>query len=156
MKSIKFAIFIVLFVSCLLLIPKHPANANFWFSDRAAILEVNQQFMDAIEDGDGAAVGALYTEDATLFAPNLPPFVGQEAIGSFFQGAIDQGVTQAVLETDELVIFHIRKMAYEVGRYQLWADGFLVDEGPYIVIWKKERGRWGLHRDIFNSSLASE
>ena len=158
MKIFKFLLYFVVLLSCLLMITKHSAIAEPGFKDRAAILEVNQQFMDAIAAGDGEAVGELYTEDATLFAPGLDPFIGRDAIAEFFQGAINAGVTRAVLATDELSIFNVPKFgksAYEVGNYQLLAGengDILVDEGPYIVIWKKVFGHWMLHRDIFNSS----
>jgi hypothetical protein len=29
----------------------------------------------------------------------------------------------------------------------------VLDQGKYIVIWKREKGQWKLHRDIFNSSV---
>lgn len=159
MKVFKFSLYFAVLSLCVLMIANHSANADSGFKDRAAILEVNQQFMDAIAAGDGEAVAELYTDDATLFAPGLDPLVGRVAIAEFFQGAISAGVTLAVLVTDELKIFNVPKFgksAYEVGNYQLLAGEngeILVDEGPYIVIWKKASGQWMLHRDIFNSSL---
>ena len=159
MKIFKFLLYFIILLFCVIMITKHSANAEPGFIDRAAILEVNQQFMDAIAAGSGDDVAALYTEDATLFAPGSVPLIGRDAIAEFFQGAINAGVTQAVLVTDELSIFQVPKFgksAYEVGNYQLLAGPageILVDEGPYIVIWKKVLGQWMLHRDIFNSSL---
>jgi ketosteroid isomerase-like protein len=32
--------------------------------------------------------------------------------------------------------------------------GAVMDSGKFIVIWKQEGGRWKLHQDIWNSSLA--
>jgi hypothetical protein len=32
--------------------------------------------------------------------------------------------------------------------------GHSVDHGKYIVIYRRERGRWKLHRDISSSSVA--
>ena len=29
----------------------------------------------------------------------------------------------------------------------------MLDEGKYIVIWKREAGQWKLHRDILNRSM---
>jgi len=46
------------------------------------------------------------------------------------------------------------KTAIEVSRYTLYAEGDVVaDKGKYIVVWKKKKGAWKLHRDIFNSSM---
>ena len=159
MRMLKFSLYFLVILSCALMITNISVNADPGFLDRAAILEVNQHFMDAIAAGSGDDVAALYTEDSTLFAPGLDPLIGREAIAEFFQGAIDAGVTQAVLVTYELSIFNVPKFgksAYEVGHYQLLAGEngeILVDEGPYIVIWEKVSGVWMLHRDIFNSSL---
>ena len=159
MRMLKFSLYFLVILSCALMITNSSVNADPGFLDRAAILEVNQQFMDAIAAGSGDDVAALYTEDATLFAPGSVPLIGRDAIAEFFQGVINVGVTQAVLVTDELSIFQVPKFgksAYEVGNYQLLAGSageILVDEGPYIVIWKKVLGQWMLHRDIFNSSL---
>jgi ketosteroid isomerase-like protein len=44
--------------------------------------------------------------------------------------------------------------AIEEGVYKILApDGQAVDNGKYIVIWKKVDGKWLLHQDIFNSSV---
>ena len=159
MRMLKFSLYSLVILSCALMITNNSVNADPGFLDRVAILEVNQHFMDAIAAGDDESVAELYTNDATLFAPGLDPLVGREAIAEFFQGAINAGVTQAVLVTYELSIFNVPKFgksAYEVGHYQLLAGEsgeILVDEGPYIVVWKKVSGQWMLHRDIFNSSL---
>jgi ketosteroid isomerase-like protein len=32
-------------------------------------------------------------------------------------------------------------------------DGTIADKGKYIVVWKKEDGKWKLHRDLSNSDL---
>ena len=48
----------------------------------------------------------------------------------------------------------VGKTAYEVGKYQLFADGDqMADQGKYIVTWKQVEGKWKLHRDIWNTSL---
>ena len=32
-------------------------------------------------------------------------------------------------------------------------DGQQIDKGKYLVVWKKEDGKWKLFRDMFNSNL---
>jgi ketosteroid isomerase-like protein len=32
-------------------------------------------------------------------------------------------------------------------------DGKQIDKGKYIVLWKKEDGKWKLFRDCYNSDL---
>jgi hypothetical protein len=44
--------------------------------------------------------------------------------------------------------------AHEVGQYELLdAAGKTLDRGKYVVLWKKEGGRFKLHRDIWTTSM---
>jgi ketosteroid isomerase-like protein len=64
---------------------------------------------------------------------------------------IDAGATGLTLTAVEVEAHG--DTAHEVGTWVLKAkDGTAVDNGKYIVIWKKEGGQWRLHRDIWNSS----
>ena len=42
-------------------------------------------------------------------------------------------------------------LAYEDGTVKLVAADGRVSEDRYVVVWKREGGRWKLHRDIWNS-----
>ena len=43
--------------------------------------------------------------------------------------------------------------AIELGHYALGLpDGTAVDEGTYLVVWKKSDEGWRLHRDIWNTN----
>jgi ketosteroid isomerase-like protein len=84
---------------------------------------------------------------------------GREAIQAFWQGAIDQGLTDIKLEAVE--VESAGNTAYEVGSFSLKApneSGELVSStGKYIVVWHKSAdGNWRLHRDIWNSTPQSE
>ena len=42
----------------------------------------------------------------------------------------------------------------ETGSYELFADNNVsIDKGKFIVLWKKENGKWKMHRDIYNSDI---
>jgi ketosteroid isomerase-like protein len=111
----------------------------------------NRKFMEAFGRGDGAGIAALYTETGQLLPAHSDAVNGQTAIHRFWQGAIDAGLRQAMLETLETEI--LGDAAYEVGRYTLKADGGQVaDSGKYVVIWKREGDSWKLHRDIWTTS----
>jgi uncharacterized protein (TIGR02246 family) len=114
-----------------------------------AILERNQEFMDAWANGDAEGVASLYTADAQFLPANTPTLLGRDEIQSFIQGGIDAGVNAITLDTEEIKI--LGSYAWEVGRYALSAGDIDVDEGRYIVIWKRVRGEWYLHRDITNN-----
>ena len=119
---------------------------------RDAIAAANEGFMAAFNGGDAAGVAALYTEGAQLLPPNADVMAGREAIQAFWQGAMDMGIQSAQLEIVE-VEGH-GDTAIEVSKYTLCGEsGQVLDQGKYIVIWKRESGQWKLHRDIFNSSM---
>ena len=120
---------------------------------RPAIEAANRKWEAAVIRGDGPGVATLYTADGELL-PYQSDFVsGREAIGKFWQAAINSGIKGVSLTTVE-VEGH-GNTAHEVGTYELrGADGKPIDHGKYIVIWKNVAGSWKLHRDIWTSSVA--
>lgn len=118
---------------------------------RSAIEAANRRFMEAFGRGDAAAVSRLYTSSAQLLPAHSDFVAGIGAIQSFWQGAMDMGLEEAVLETIELEAHG--DTAHEMGRYTLKvAGGEVADAGKYLVIWKQEGGTWKLHRDIWTTS----
>ncbi len=123
--------------------------------DSQAIKAVSKQWVDAFNRGDGAALAALYTEEAKRFPPNNPMIVGRENIQVWIQALLDAGVGDLQSTTIDL---HVNgDMAYEVGKYTLTIqseEGEVVsDSGNYVEIWKRVNGSWKIIADIFNSSV---
>ena len=117
----------------------------------AEIQTANDQFSAAFAAQDAAALANLYSAQAQLLPPNSDFINGREAIETFWQGAMDAGVAEATLTTEEAM--GTDSMAVEVGRYEMSsADGSTIDEGKYIVWWQRTPAGWRLHRDIWNSS----
>ncbi|UCC49756.1 MAG: DUF3225 domain-containing protein [Gemmatimonadota bacterium] len=121
------------------------------------IQAANEQFVAAFASSDAEALTALYTQDGKLLPPNSDVVAGTAAIQGFWQMVMEAGVAQAQLTTEEAEGFD--GTAFEVGGYSLYdSDGNMIDEGKYVVIWKRTEDGWRLHRDIWNSSvpIASE
>ena len=53
-------------------------------------------------------------------------------------------------------IYGTEDLIVEEGDLTLFVGDNTVAEEKYIVVWKKEDGKWKLFRDIFNSNLPSE
>ncbi len=119
---------------------------------RDAIAAVNDNLMVTFSRGDAAGLADLYTEDGQVLPPNSDIVKGKQAIQGFWQVNMEMGIKEVKFETVELESHG--DTAIEVSRYTLRGEGGQVlDKGKYIVIWKKEKGQWKLHRDIFNSSM---
>ncbi len=118
---------------------------------RSAIVACNTHFMHAFGRGDAAGLANLYTVGGQLLPPHSEVVAGRDAIRTFWQGALDSGLTEATLDTVE--VNSTGETAVEVGRYTLRAKGGQVaDAGKYVVVWKAEGGGWKLHRDIWNTN----
>ena len=110
----------------------------------------NNAFEAAFAAGDGAAIGALYTDNGAVFPPGGSAISGPQAIGVFWQGVIDSGIARLDLFAGE--VEGDGETATEVSRFEMFgADGSIVAAGKYIVIWKNAGDGWQLHRDIWNA-----
>ncbi len=123
------------------------ASKELW----QAIASANETFIGYFRDGNAAGIASLYAEDGQAQPANSDVITGREAIQKFWQGAMNMGLKSGKLTTVELV--GTGDLLCEMGRYALAVEGGqVVDEGKYVVIWKKEGGQWQLWRDIWNTS----
>jgi uncharacterized protein (TIGR02246 family) len=115
--------------------------------------KANRQFEQKFASGDARGIASLYTMDGSVLPPGAPTQQGTEAIAAFWKMAMDMGIKAAQLETVQLEAEG--DTAIEIGRYTLsGASGKHIDEGKYLVVWKKQSGQWRLHKDIWNTSLS--
>ncbi len=124
---------------------------------RQAIAEGNAKFGEAVRKGDGAAIAALYTDDATLLPPDSDMIRGREGIEAFWKGGLQMGIKEAVLTSVD--VYGAGDFAYEIGRFALKiqpeGQASVEQKGKYVVVWKKTSdGAWKLHVDIWNSGPA--
>ena len=116
------------------------------------INETNKLFMDAFSAGDAEKVAGFYTANCRFLPDNSDPVDGRANVQGLLQSMMDGGVSSVELITWE--VEDCGDTAVEVGRVVMRGDDDeIVDDGKFIVIWKKENDGWRLHRDIVNSSL---
>jgi uncharacterized protein (TIGR02246 family) len=119
---------------------------------RAAIEAANARFSADFLKGDATAVASHYTAAAQVFPPNGDVVRGREAIAKFWKGVMDAGIKGAKLVTVEVEAHG--DSAHEVGTYVLTGEGGkALDNGKYVVVWKREGGQWRIHRDIWNTNV---
>jgi ketosteroid isomerase-like protein len=119
---------------------------------RSSIEAANAVFSAAAAKGDGAGLAALYAAEGQVMPAGSEPIRGTAAIQKFWQGALDSGIAGVGLKT--LEVFGHGATATEVGQYELRDKaGKVLDHGKYIVVWRREDGKWKLLRDMFSTNV---
>lgn len=117
---------------------------------KSSIEEMNSKFIDLFRSGNAEGLASFYTDDAQLMVPGAPAMSGTDNIVAYWQGAIDAGINNVKLETTD--VSGCGNEVIEYGKYTIFAgDNFAVDNGKYIVIWKKVGKEFKIFRDIPNS-----
>ena len=115
------------------------------------IKDANQKMMEAFAKGDTTALFDFYTADARVFPANSEIIDGKEAIGKFWNATRQMGISKVNFETTSALQFG--DLAIEEGKYSLFVpNDIMVDQGKYVVTWRKENGSWKVYRDIWNNS----
>jgi len=115
------------------------------------IEEANRNFMDLVAKGDSVGLANAYTTDAKFMSAGAPAVVGRANIQRAMSDIIKSGITKVDLRLKE--VFGTEDLIAEEGELTLYVKNDVVAEEKYIVLWKKEDGKWKLFRDIFNSNL---
>jgi len=119
-----------------------------------AIQAREKEWSAAFRAGNGAAIGALYTEDAVSIQPVGDSWAGRAAITKGEQAQLDTIAVTAREDIAEEVIPAGADHAIEVGHYSYQATSKatknpVASSGRYMVLWRKDAdGVWRLQRDI--------
>lgn len=121
---------------------------------KTEIVASNKEFMTLFAAGDSVGLANLYTQDAKFMMNGAPAISGKENIQSVLSGIMNSGVSGVDLRTIE--VWGTQDLITEEGELSLFVGDDEVDQGKYLILWKKEDGKWHFFRDIFNSDLAPE
>jgi uncharacterized protein (TIGR02246 family) len=106
--------------------------------------------MGGVEKGDSALMASVHASDAHLLPPDHPRVTGADGIQQFWQGFLDMGVTGLRLETVDL--HEEDGLVVEEGRYDVMAGTATVDDGKYVVAYRRsDDGQWRIAIDTWNS-----
>lgn len=121
-------------------------------SARKEIDEANHEFVDLFNKSDSVGLANMFTVDGKSMEPNEPAFVGRKKIQTHYSIVMNAGANKLGLVTTGL--WGDEKMLAEEGEFTFMdKDGKQLDKGKYIVLWKREDGKWKLFRDCYNSDL---
>ena len=115
---------------------------------KKSIEATNKQFSDAVGKGDSTTVVSFYHSDAKVYPPNMPE--GKSSVlGSMSKQLPAMGVKSFTVNTSDVT--GNAEQVIETGTWKMGDGSKNVDNGKYIVVWKKENSTWKVWRDIWNS-----
>ena len=119
---------------------------------KAAIQKLNDAWTAAFNSGDGAAVAAMYAEDAYVLPPGADIVKGRVAIEAFWKQAVQQLGDAKLMTIDVLPLGP--SAAREIGMVTLKTKAQPPQEivGKYVVVWRKIGRAWKLATDIWNTN----
>jgi ketosteroid isomerase-like protein len=117
---------------------------------KTEIAAANQNYEALVSKMDSVGLAKeCYTADAKLMNPNEATAVGTKEIQSVFSAIMSSGITGIKIETTE--IWGDENNITEEGLLTInIKDGTVVGKGKYLVLWKKEDGKWKIHRDAYS------
>lgn len=124
-------------------------------ADLAAIASFNQRYLQAINDGDLAALSALTTEEHIMLAPNRPPLIGKQANDDANRRAFEQfdiDETWTPRETEVAGDWAWQRGTYKVIATPKSGGASRTVTGNFLRIYRRQPdGSWRMIRDMFNS-----
>jgi ketosteroid isomerase-like protein len=122
----------------------------------AAVRRMTQDWAQACNTKQLDDLVELYTADALVLRPNVPPVRGTAAIREFFFAALDAGLGEAELDPLRVEIFG--DIAYEAGRCKTLVPVVVgkrrEERGKYLIILARQpAGDWKILSDCWSSDL---
>lgn len=126
-------------------------NANLEEAKKA-IAASNELFFQAFTSGDSSLLVHRFTTDCWIMPPNTQTLCGIDAPIEFFKTAYNQlGVRNGKFISIDVFGDAVTYVT-EVGFYQLSdANTNPLDNGKFLVLWKKTSDGWKMFRDSFSS-----
>ena len=127
-------------------------NGSTYLKARAAVIQIENELVRLINTTAWDSVAAIYATDASILAPGSPPVTGQKAIASFWHTVSIRGMHTIELQLIDLEMSGDRLLAK--GKYVMNnKQGEITDIGKFMAIYRKEKNKWRLQTDIFNTSM---
>ena len=103
-----------------------------------------REYENYLRKGDSIALGDMYMMDAEI----IPSTVGRENIIKAFGGMIRDSITGSSFKTSHL--WGNDQLLVEDGTGTWYhANGEPIGSGRYLLVWKKDDGKWKILRDTW-------
>ena len=119
---------------------------------KKAIAASNEIYFQGFAKGDSSIFIDRYAKDCWIMPPGAPTLCGADAPYEFFRTAFNEfGLRNGKLITIDIFGDGV-DFVTEEGFWQSFdADNKLLDNGKFLVLWKKTADGWKMYRDSFNS-----
>jgi uncharacterized protein (TIGR02246 family) len=122
----------------------------------AALRKLAQEWTQACNTKHLDDLVDLYTPDAIVLRPNVPPVRSTPAIRELFFSVLEAGLGEVELEPLRVEIFG--EIAYEVGRCTMLAPTALgkrrEERGKYVLLAARQAGEWKIIIDCWSTDLS--
>ncbi len=119
---------------------------------KKAIENTNTLYFNLFAKKDRSIV-TLYTDDASLLAPNAPAISGNKALKKDFEDTFADGKVKGVKFKTSNVYGDSKEYVTEEGSWEVFdTAGKLLDNGKYLKLWRRTNSGWKIFRDSFNSN----
>jgi len=134
------------------------APADTRAADESAIRDLDAQWSKTAMANDVEGTVSYYSDDASVFPPNVPIATGKEAIHAAWTSLLSPEVSVS-WQPGNVGVSRSSDLAYVTGIYQVTLKDPkgkppMADRGKYLEVWKKQPdGKWKTVADIFNTDL---
>ncbi|HEX5775733.1 MAG TPA: DUF4440 domain-containing protein [Caulobacteraceae bacterium] len=122
-----------------------------------AIRDIETRWNQMIVERDLKGIVGLYADDGVVMAPNMPPMQGPGPVTQVWGGLFQLPGFKLTITPVEVTVARSGDLAMDRGVYALTTTGpagEVVENGKYVVVWKKVGEEWKVAADIFNANAA--
>jgi uncharacterized protein (TIGR02246 family) len=127
-------------------------------ADEQQVRDLEQQWLEAVEERDLDAIVDLFAEDGRIMPPNAETAMGRDSVREAWQGILDLPELDLSFAPTDVSVADSGDLAYTIGTYRLSFQSEdqeepVQDSGKYVDIWEKVDGEWKVMVEMYNSNL---
>ena len=134
-------------------------SAQTTSSASMAIRKADQDWLRVFAAKDLTKSVDFVLAGGSVLAPNAPVATGHDEISKLFAGFFALPDLKIEWRPNKVEVARSGEIGYSTGAFHMTfkdpSGKTIEDRGKYVTIWKKQRGRWMVAYDIFNSDLSS-